>query len=195
MLDKNIEYELRFIVKGRRWKEALEGVPIDQRYISIHPDRTVRVRIYGEQSFLTIKGRMQNDMNAEFEWPIALDQAKDMFNNPGLFQGSPIQKIRYSITEKSFNWKGKHLIWSIDEFTGKNYPLQLAEIELSNMKSDQEVKTLRKLVFDHLPNWIGEYIDTNLDSKAVRYNNIYLASHPFSTWTNKEKSSVMKYIS
>jgi adenylate cyclase len=195
MLDKNTEYELRFIVKGKKWKEALKGVPIEQRYISIHPDRTVRVRIYGEQSFLTIKGRRQHDMNAEFEWPIALEQAKDMFKNSGLFQGSPIRKIRYSITEKSFTWKGRHLTWSIDEFTGKNYPLQLAEIELNNLKNQQEVATLRKLVFDHLPDWIVEYIDTNLDPKAIRYNNIYLASHPFNTWTVQDKSSMMKYIS
>jgi len=195
MLYKNIECELRFLVKGKKWKEGLKGMQIEQRYISLDPDRTVRVRIYGNKSFLTVKGRRENDMNTEFEWPINLDHAKEMFQNPGLFLGSPVKKIRYTKPERCFEWKGKNLNWSIDEFLDDNYPLQLAEIELNNISNEDELNTLKSIIFDHLPEWIGEYIDTNTDPGGFRYNNIYLASHPFSTWTKKEQSSMLKYLS
>lgn len=194
MLDKNTEYELRFIVKGKKWKDGLKARKIEQRYISLQPDRTVRVRIYGNKSYLTVKGRRENDMNTEFEWPIDLEQAKEMFQNSGLFLGSPIKKIRYTKTEESFEWKGKNLVWTIDEFLDDNYPLQLAEMELDNISNEGEMETLRNIIFDHLPDWIGEYIDTNLDPRGIRYNNIYLAGHPFSAWSKKDKMSMLKYL-
>ena len=49
------EIERKFLVKGDFKPEAYQSIRITQGYLSSVPERTVRVRIKGEQGFLTIK--------------------------------------------------------------------------------------------------------------------------------------------
>ena len=52
-----LEIERKFLVKGDFKPEAFKSTRITQGYLSSVPERTVRVRIKGEQGFLTIKGK------------------------------------------------------------------------------------------------------------------------------------------
>ena len=70
-----------------------------------------------------------------------------------------IKKDRYflEIEEKS---------WIIDCFKGNNYPLEIAEIELSNEEEDL-----------FLPSFISKEI-----TGLTHYSNFSLANNPFSEW-------------
>jgi CYTH domain-containing protein len=71
-----------------------------------------------------------------------------------------VAKTRYQIP---FN----DLIWEVDEFTGANQGLVLAEVELQF--PDQPVS---------FPEWVGAEV-----SEDPRYFNSYLARYPYSTWS------------
>ena len=51
-----IEIERKFLVSGDFLPEAVSSTRIVQGYICSQPGRTVRIRIRGEEGFLTIKG-------------------------------------------------------------------------------------------------------------------------------------------
>ena len=70
-----------------------------------------------------------------------------------------IEKVRYFIT-----YKGSE--WVVDEFSGANQGLVLAEIELDSEDADYAK-----------PSWLGEEV-----SKISRYNNSSLAQKPYSKW-------------
>ncbi len=190
---KNLEIELRFLVRKGSWNQY-EFAAIEQRYLSIHPEHAVRVRIKGNEAMLTIKGKRQNDMNAEFEWPIELEKAREMFDNSSLFEGAPVKKKRYTIEEKSFSWKGKHLCWEVDEFLNQNDPLLIAEIELRDVANFEEVSELTNLILDNLPEWVGDRLDTNTDPSCVRYGNMNLARSPFSQWSTPDKEQMLRHL-
>ena len=50
------EIERKFLVKGSFKEAAFDALRITQGYLSTAPGRSVRVRLRGEQGFLTIKG-------------------------------------------------------------------------------------------------------------------------------------------
>ena len=50
------EIERKYLVKGTEWKSLASGKRYCQGYIATVGRQTVRVRIAGEQGFLTIKG-------------------------------------------------------------------------------------------------------------------------------------------
>lgn len=152
------EIERKFLVKGDRWRNLAKGVLYRQGYIAnTQQGITVRVRIVGEQGYLTIKGPTVGTSRAEFEYPIPVEDAQVMLDT--LCERPLIEKIRSKI-----EYKG--LIWEIDEFLGENQGLILAEVELAN--ENQQIE---------LPDWI------NLDvSDDPRYFNVNLVKHPFSQW-------------
>ena len=51
-----IEIERKFLVSGDFLPEAVSSTRIVQGYVCSQPGRTVRIRIRGEEGFLTIKG-------------------------------------------------------------------------------------------------------------------------------------------
>ena len=61
-------------------------------------------------------------------------------------------------------------IWIIDSFKGKNYPLKIAEIELS--KEQEEF---------NIPDFLGKEI-TGLNI----FSNLSLTNYPFSEWKNED---------
>ena len=119
-----MEIERKFILDKEKWSRVNKPAPkyIVQAYLHRSPEKTIRVRIKGEQGFLTIKGKTIGISRSEFEYEIPLLEAKEMISQ---FADKVIEKHRYEIQV------GKHL-WEIDEFHGKLEGLILAEIELNS---------------------------------------------------------------
>ncbi len=150
------EIERKFLVANDSWRDGTPGLKIAQGYLSQDPDCTVRVRIAGENSWLTIKGRTQGITRAEFEYLIPLTDAQNLLK---LCLPSVIDKTRYQVHF------GGH-IWEIDVFHGENHGLIVAEVELTDESISPEI-----------PPWIGAEV-----SSDSRYFNSCLASLPFSKW-------------
>ena len=116
-----IEIERKFLVDKTRWQPAVEGVRYRQGYLCPGTGITVRIRVAGEQAFVTIKGPTRGYSRAEYEYPIPLSDAEEMLTN--LCQQPLIEKTRYRV-EYAGHW------WEVDVFGGANKGLILAEIEL-----------------------------------------------------------------
>lgn len=152
-----VEIERKFLVNGVAWKQDAAGVLFRQGYLSVSKERTVRVRVAGEQGFLTIKGATTGIARAEFEYAIPLDEANEMLDT--LCLKPLIEKRRYRVPY------GQSL-WEVDEFLGENLGLVVAEIELCD--AQQEID---------LPEWIGREV-----SDDARYFNSSLVAHPYRSW-------------
>jgi CYTH domain-containing protein len=150
------EIERRFHLKSDAWRGLAEGEWLKQGYLSVEPERTVRVRVKGDQAWLTLKSNISAVSRHEFEYPIPLADAETMLSTmcPML-----VEKKRYRIP------LGGH-VFEVDEFFGQNAGLVLAEVELAG-----EEETYPR------PDWLGD--EVTLDT---RYTNAYLSKHPWPTW-------------
>jgi len=151
-----LEIERKFLVDTRKWKPTVGGTRLVQAYLSIDPNPTVRIRIAGDQAFVTIKGRAKSISRQEFEYEIPVDEAQEMMK---LAIANPVEKIRYEILHEGF-------LWEVDVFSGKNEGLVMAELELES--EDQAFP---------LPEWILAEV-----SGDRRYYNSYLSGCPFQEW-------------
>ncbi|QNM96549.1 CYTH domain-containing protein [Chitinimonas koreensis] len=150
------EIERRFHLKDDSWRGLTEGEWLKQGYLSVERERTVRVRIKGEQAWLTLKSNISNVSRHEFEYPIPLADAETI-----LAAMCPllVEKKRYRILH------GGHL-WEVDEFFGLNEGLTLAEVELAG--EDEAYAR---------PDWLGDEV-----TEDPRYTNAYLSKHPWPSW-------------
>jgi CYTH domain-containing protein len=131
-----------------------------QAYLCSAKERTVRVRLFGDEARLTIKGETIGISRSEYEYPIPSDDAREMLET--LCERPFIDKTRY-LEE----FAGR--TWEIDVFHGENEGLVVAEIELDD--ADAKVE---------LPPWAMKEV-----SEDHRYSNSSLAKRP---WPNlKEK--------
>jgi adenylate cyclase len=154
------EIERKFLVLEDRWsqvRQGVVGVRYCQGYIPTLNHQTVRLRIAGDQGYLTLKGPTVNLSRSEFEYPIPTADAAAMLEQ--FCQQPLIDKVRYKIPYQG-------LVWEVDEFAGDNHGLILAEVELEAV--DQPVP---------LPDWVGQEV-----SGDRRYYNSYLVQHPFGRW-------------
>ncbi len=152
-----IEIERKFLVSDDSWRQNAQGTTYRQGYLTIDPERTVRVRIAGDQGFLTIKGKTEGMARSEFEYPIPLEDAIQLLDS--LCLRPLIEKTRYCVT-----YGGR--TWEVDEFDGDNRDLILAEVELA--ASDEQVD---------LPPWAGLEVTDD-----PRYYNASLSRTPYRTW-------------
>ena len=152
-----MEIERKFLIKNTSYRQHGNSVHIHQGFLSIDKDRVVRIRIKGDNAWLTIKGISSGASRAEYEYGIPLEDAQYMLDN--LCLRPTIEKYRYNVNYKGF-------LWEVDEFLGENEGLVVAEIELPSEDS----------TFD-LPDWIGEEVTGD-----ERYYNANLVERPFSTW-------------
>jgi CYTH domain-containing protein len=151
------EIERKYLVRGDSWRGLAEGSVYRQGYIATQEKATVRIRIIGEKSYLTIKSPSIKYSRLEFEYPIPVEDAQEILET--LCERPFIEKIRYKIESGG-------LVWEIDEFDGVNKGLILAEVELND--EHQQIE---------LPIWIGEEV-----SDDSRYFNSNLVKYPFSQW-------------
>ena len=148
------EIERKFLVNTALWRAMAAGTLYRQGYLSSVNERVVRVRIAGDRSFLTIKGRTTGVSRLEFEYPIPLADASVMLDQ--LCEGSLIEKTRHRevFADRS---------WEIDVFHGDNDGLVVAEVEISYPEDNVD-----------LPRWAGAEVSNE--------NN--LAAHPYRYWRN-----------
>jgi len=152
-----VEIERKFLLQGDGWRNQGQSTLLRQGYLSSHKDRTVRVRIAGDEAFLTIKSRNVGARRGEWEYPIPVAEAAELLD--GLCEQPLIEKYRHRIQQ------GRH-VWEVDEFLGVNAGLVVAEIEL-----DSEDEAFDK------PDWIGEEVTGD-----VRYLNSNLIKQPYTSW-------------
>jgi len=154
-----IEIERKFLVNSNAFKdEAFKNTRIIQGFLNTDKERTVRVRLKGNEGFITVKGRSNNSGLSRFEWEkeISKTDAEALLK---LCEKGIIDKIRYEVKV------GKH-IFEVDEFFGNNRGLIIAEVELKS-----ETETLVK------PKWLGQEVTGD-----IKYYNSQLSKHPFNTW-------------
>ncbi len=153
------EIERKFRVKGDYKKFVTKETKIVQGFLSTVPERTVRVRIKGDEGFLTVKGIGNKSGASRFEWEkeISVEDANALLaiSEPGV-----IDKTRYLVKADG------DLVFEVDEFYGENEGLTVAEIELPS----ENTKFSK-------PEWLGEEV-----TGEVKYYNSMLMKNPFKNW-------------
>jgi adenylate cyclase len=134
-----------------------------QGYLSSDPSRSVRVRLAGEEAWITIKGRAVLTARAEFEYSIPVEDARELLE---LCLPSLIEKTRHRIQFGAF-------VWEVDVFHGANEGLVMAEVELADEADEPEI-----------PPWVG--VEVTGDK---RYCNSSLAQVPYSQFRGKLRNS------
>jgi CYTH domain-containing protein len=154
-----IEIERKFLVNDRSIVAGIVGTRICQGYLSLDPERTVRVRLAGTRASITIKGisSASGITRAEYEYEIPANEAEELLD--AMAVGPLIEKTRYRRTVG-------RLTWEVDVFEGENEGLVVAEVELPSEGA--------ALI---LPDWIGEEVTGD-----PRYYNASLVMHPFREW-------------
>ena len=154
-----VEIERKFLVIDDAWRSQAVGRFYCQGYVAKTEDVTVRVRIIGNEGFVTLKGKTKHYSRPEFEYAIPVEEAREMMQ---LWCSYIVEKNRYRIPVGD-------LVWEVDEFKGLNDGLVIAEVELE--RSDQDVP---------LPPWIGSEV-----SHQSQYFNSSLARNPYSGWQQR----------
>ena len=162
-----LEIERKFLIQSDAWRTDRLGNPVAgilyrQGYILASPDRTVRVRIAGDKAFMTIKGGAIGMGRAEYEYAIPVTDAAEMLDT--LCDRPLIEKVRHRIAIDD-------LVWEVDEFSGDNQGLIMAEVELPDANHPVRI-----------PNWIGQEVTGD-----PRYFNAYLVKHPFREWGGRNE--------
>ena len=164
------EIERKFLVDKKRWHafkatHQPSAKPYQQGYIATAVvGQSVRVRIAGEQGFLTIKGPAQGKKGltrTEFEYAISVSDAQEMLET--LCERPFISKTRYEVCYEGTRWE-------VDEFHAENAGLIVAEVELAS-----EEQTFAS------PNWTSAEV-----SGERRYYNASLVKHPYAEWNSKD---------
>ena len=151
------EIERKFLVCDDAFRrEAFRSRRIAQGYLC-RRRVTARVRIIGDEAFLTFKGKSHDGGLSRFEWerPIPVGCAEALLSR---CRGC-VEKIRYEVRHDDWTWE-------VDEFLGDNEGLVVAEVELAS-KDEQPT----------LPAWIWKEVTGNR-----YYHNSFLALHPYKEW-------------
>lgn len=151
-----VEIERRFLVSNEAWRGIAAPKLLYQAYLSVEKERTMRVRIVGDEAWLTLKGYISDVSRHEFEYPIPLQDALTITEQMCPFK---MKKHRYCIEHQGH-------VFEVDEYFDDNAPLVVAEIELPSEDTEFEK-----------PEWLGEEI-----THDGRFTNAYLSQHPYSTW-------------
>ena len=153
-----LEIERKFLVEGDFASEAVSSSRIVQGYLASSPSATVRVRVYGDKGYMTVKGRTSDSGMSRFEWEkeISVDDALSLLRLCG---GGVIDKVRHIVPYAGHDFE-------VDVFRGANVGLVMAEVELSD--EDE--------VFEK-PSWLGKEVTGD-----IRYYNSMLLKNPYSKW-------------
>ena len=153
----SLEIERRFLLKNDNWKEFItKKIYIEQGYLSKGLDDWIsRIRFTGEDFKIALKKHIKGFTNFEFEYSIPRSDGETIMSN-----------LSNTIKKERFHLEVEKKSWIIDCFKEKNYPLKIAEIELSNEDEDF-----------NLPSFISKEI-----TGMKHYSNFSLANKPFSDW-------------
>ncbi|MEI8204570.1 MAG: CYTH domain-containing protein [Bacteroidota bacterium] len=153
-----VEIERKFLVNKEKWEVIDKPVKMMfwQGYLTIDPEKTIRVRITDSSAYLTIKGISVGATRAEFEYEIPKADAELLLAK---FTIADVRKIRYEVIFK-------HKLWEVDEFLDKNEGLIIAEIELTRESEPFE-----------LPDWVEREV-----TNEEKYYNSNLSVNPYKNW-------------
>lgn len=152
------EIERKYLVNTEKWQLAdkPEGELYRQGYLLLDPEKTIRVRVTPKGGFFTIKGSTSGATRLEYEYEIPRDEAIELLEK---FAVAELTKIRYTL-------KQGEKVWEVDEFSGDNAGLIIAEIELTHEDETYD-----------LPEWAEKEV-----TGENKYYNSNLTILPFKKW-------------
>ena len=152
-----LEIERRFLIKNENWKKFItRKIFIEQGYLSKSlDDWIIRIRFTGKDYKIALKKHIESFTNFEFEYSIPSKDGEIIMSN--LSNTKKKERFYLEVEKKS---------WIIDCFKEKNFPLEIAEIELTNEKEDLS-----------LPSFVSKEI-----TGLKYFSNFSLANKPFSEW-------------
>ena len=160
-----IEIERKFLIINDGWRQQVsKSKRIVQGYLNKSAERSVRIRISGEDANINIKSKRGEGgiTRLEYEYAIPLSDAQELLDNVAL--KPVIDKTRHYIFFDA-------LCWEIDEFYGDNAGLIVAELELPNVDT----------AFPK-PDWLGQEV-----SDDPRYYNMNLMQLPYTQWPENQR--------
>ena len=153
------EIERKYLVAERGVIAHATEPPVAIRQAYLATGKTaVRVRIAGASAWLGVVG-VRGGEPTGYEYKVPVPEAEEMIAR--LAVTPVVEKDRYRIDDEAR--------WAIDVFKGDNTPLVIAEITHSS-----RVEKLPR------PEWLGDDV-----SHDMRYQNVYLALHPYSSWKHE----------
>ena len=155
-----LEIERRFLIKNDNWKKFItEKIFIEQGYLSKSLDNwIIRIRFTGKDFKIAFKKHIKSFTNFEFEYSIPQKDGETIMSN-----------ISNTIKKERFFLEVEKKSWIIDCFKEKNFPLKIAEIELSKEKEKLKI-----------PPFVTKEI-----TGILKFSNFNLANYPFSSWGQK----------
>ena len=122
-----LEIERRFLIKNDQWKKFVtHKTLIEQGYLSYNlEDWIIRIRSNDNNFKFSLKKHIKNFTNYEFEYSIPTNDGEIIMST----LTNTIKKERFFLEINQKNWV-------IDCFKEKNYPLEIAEIELRQEKEE-----------------------------------------------------------
>ena len=152
-----LEIERRFLIINNNWKRFItKKVFIEQGYLTKSFDEwIIRIRFSDNDFKIAFKKHIKSFTNFEFEYSIPRKDGEVIMSN-----------ISNKIKKERFFLEIEKKLWIIDCFQENNYPLEIAEIELS--REDEDLS---------LPSFISKEI-----TGRKYFSNFCLANNPFSKW-------------
>lgn len=154
----SLEIERKFLVRDAGWRAGAGGCrQIRQGYLANTARCSVRLRVAGDQAWISVKEMRQGRSRAEYEYAVPTADATEML--AALAESPLVEKLRHRVDV------GGHL-FELDEFQGANAGLVIAEIELAT--PDEAFPR---------PAWLGDEVTDD-----QRFYNFRLAAEPFGAW-------------
>ena len=156
-----LEIERRFLIKNDQWKDFItHNTFIEQGYLSHDlEDWIVRIRFNGTNFKIALKKHIKNFTNYEYEYVIPTSEGEKI-----------IATLPNTIKKERFFLELDQKNWIIDCFQNQNYPLEIAEIELTEEKEEVIIPS---------------FLSREITGLKV-FSNLSLTKHPFSEWENKD---------
>jgi adenylate cyclase len=153
-----VEIERKFRVINDAWRAGTStSTLLRQGYLANTARASIRVRLAGEQGWLSVKAMTPGRSRAEYEAAIAAVDANEMLDR--LCDGPLIEKWRHIVPHAGNRWE-------VDEFLGENAGLVIAELELESEQQDFA-----------RPEWLGAEV-----TEDQRYFNFRLSQQPYRHW-------------
>ena len=155
-----LEIERRFLIQNDQWKDFITHKTfIEQGYLSYDlEDWIIRIRFNGKNFKIALKKHIKNFTNYEYEYSIPNSEGEKI-----------MATLTNTIKKERFFLKVNQKDWIIDCFKETNFPLKIAEIELTEEKE--------KVI---LPSFLAKEI-----TGLTIYTNLNLTKHPFAKWEKK----------
>lgn len=155
-----IEIERKYLVKDDSWRNyIISSTEIIQGYLCSNSRCEVRVRVRKgkniQAAWMTAKSTGACVERVEVERDICIEDAKRLL----ALSDSVVSKVRHLVLMGD-------LVFEVDEYTGDNKGLTIAELEVCSAD----------FAFEK-PLWLGEEVTTD-----IKYRNSQLAKNPYSKW-------------